>query len=331
MLEAPRRERAVTFDLIIPMYNEEAVVDALFGRLEKVFAPAVLEQHGISRLRYVLVDDGSTDRTAELVARRIADGVPAILCRLSRNFGHQAAVVAGLDHSDADVTGIIDADLQDPPEELLAMAAAWRRGSDVVFAVRANRKEAWPKRLAYFVFYRGLHYLSEGRIPKDSGDFCLMDRRVVEALRRLPERLRFVRGLRAWVGFRQSAHVYDRQERALGRPKYTLAKLYQLATDGIASSSIRPLRMAQMLSIVFFFVAAGASFASIVQVLRSSPSTPDTTLLYMLMALTSVMAFSVLLCLYILSAYIGRMYLEVKGRPSYVLMEVLEPPGPKAP
>lgn len=325
------RERAVTLDVIIPMYNEEEVVEVLFGRLERVFTPAALERHGIAGVRYVLVDDGSTDRTAALVADRIARGVPAMLCRLSRNFGHQAAVVAGLDHADADVVGIIDADLQDPPEELLKMLTGWRDGSDVVFAVRASRKEAWPKRLGYFAFYRGLHFLSEGRIPKDSGDFCVMDRRVVEALRCLPERLRFVRGLRAWVGFRQSAHVYDRPERAVGRPKYTLAKLYQLATDGIAASSIRPLKIAQLLSIVFFFVAAAASVVSVLQLLRATPASPQVNLLYLLMALTSVMAFSVLLCLYVISAYVGRMYLEVKGRPSYVLMEILRPHAPNTP
>lgn len=322
------RERAVTLDLVVPMYNEEEAVDVLFARLQRIFAPALLEQHGIARLRYVIVDDGSTDRTAERVARWMGDGLPAILCRFSRNFGHQAAVVAGLDQVDADVVGIIDADLQDPPEELFKMLTAWRRGDDVVFAVRANRKESWPKRVCYFAFYRSLYFLSEGRIPKDSGDFCLMDRRVVEALRQLPERLRFVRGLRAWVGFRQGAHVYDRQERAVGRPKYTLGKLYQLATDGIASSSIRPLQIAQLLSIVFFFVAAAASLASIVQLLRASPASPHLTLLYLLMALTSVMAFSVLICLYVLSAYVGRMYLEVKGRPPYVLMEILRPQPP---
>lgn len=154
----------MSLDIVVPMYNEQAVVTALFERLDRVFAPDTLRQHRIARVRYVLVDDGSADRTAEIVAARIAAGFPARLCRLSRNFGHQAAVIAGLDHADADVVATIDADLQDPPKELLSMLARWLEGHEVVFGVRANRKEGWLKRACYSLFYWLLHFLSEGRM-----------------------------------------------------------------------------------------------------------------------------------------------------------------------
>jgi dolichol-phosphate mannosyltransferase len=205
------------------------------------------------------------------------------------------------------------------------MLRRWREGYDVVYGERRSRPEPVHKRLGYWAFYELLHWLSEGLIPGQSGDFCIMDRRVVESLRALPERLRFVRGLRAWVGFRQIAHPYDRDPRAAGRPKYSLKALYMLATDGIASSSIRPLRVTQGLATLFFLLTIVTGLRAGGRLLFGDSSDPTTLRLDALLALVSLIGFSVLVCLYVLSAYIARTYLEVKGRPTYLLREVVAP------
>ncbi len=321
-----KRDRAVSLDIVLPVFNEEESVGSLFERLREVFSPTALEQSGIRSVRFVFVDDGSRDRTPDLIAQEIAKGSPAILYRLTRNFGHQAALSAGLDHVDAEVVAILDADLQDPPEELLAMLARWREGYDVVYGQRAQRKENWLKRLGYFAFYRVLAYLSEGRVPKDSGDFSLFDRRVLLALRQLPERLRFVRGLRAWVGFRQLAHVYERSARRSGRSKYSWRDLYMLATDGIASMSIRPLQVAQFFAILFFCLTAGIGVYAAIGLFTGGPAGSIDSRLNLLLTLTSLIGFCTTFLLYILSAYVARTYLEVKNRPPYLVMEVIEPP-----
>lgn len=294
-----------SLDIVIPIYNEEAVLDLLWDRIDKVFTLPAREGLGLGRVRYIFVDDGSRDRSAALIAERIRSGASAVLYRLSRNFGHQAAVAAGLDHADADAVAVMDADLQDPPEELPPMLVKWRSGSHVVFGVRTNRKEHLLKRWAYAGFYRVLHYLSEGLIPRDSGDFCVMDRAVVAALRRLPEKQRFVRGLRAWVGFRHTSHLYERGARAGGSSKYSLAALYRLATDGLASSSVRPLRIAQLLAIIFIVVSGLVSVFAVVNIARDGSGDPGRILACLHLALTGAIGFAVLFCLYILSAYVA--------------------------
>jgi len=322
------RKFPITLEIIIPMYNEEIVVVPLFTALEAVFSSEKLERHGISRVRYLIVDDGSGDRTAELVIEKIKEGLPASLYRLSRNFGHQSALAAGLNYSDADVVGVMDADLQDPPEVLLEMLVKWREGYDVVYGVRTKRKDIWTKRICYALFYWLLQFVSEGLIPRDSGDFCVMDRRVVKALTRLPERLRFIRGLRAWVGFRQVGHTFERQKRIGGKPSYTFKKLYELATQGLVASSIRPLRLTQLATLIFFVFSVSSFVLLTVRFKGFFHESEEIVALYALIALSSVMGFMILLCLYILSAYVGRMYLEAKGRPSYLLMEVVGPGEP---
>jgi len=325
---APPRPQQVSLDIVIPVFNEDETLELLFQRLESVFSLAARSACGLSRVRYLFVDDGSRDRSAQIIADRIRAGAPALLLRLSRNFGHQAAIVAGLDHADADLIAVIDADLQDPPEELVPMIAKWRAGFDIVYGVRQHRKENPVKKACYYLFYVILYHLSEGLIPRDSGDFCLLDRRVVEALAKLPERLRFVRGLRAWVGFPSVAHGYERFERAGGMPKYSFRLLYALATDGLTSSSIRPLKVAQVLAIIFFIISGAEAALTISQLLTAAERRPDLILPYFQLLLTSATGFAVLFCLYIMSAYIGRTYLEVKGRPPYVLMETVEPAEP---
>ncbi len=316
------RTGPASLDVIIPLFNEEEMIDLLTAELSRTFSPEALAKHGLSRVRYIMIDDGSSDNTATAVSAKIAAGFPAVLCRLSRNFGHQNAVCAGLDYSDADLTGVIDADLQDPPELLLQMADKWREGFHVIYAERRKRQESVVKRIGYWSFYRIVAFLSSVHMPLDSGDFCLMDRQVVKALRRLPENLRFVRGLRAWVGFKQTGLPFDRPARKAGVTKYSFGKLYKLATDGIASFSIRPLKVAQVLSFSYFILSAGlVGFLLVGLLLGHQFSIPPLTLITYLLIVSGNGALC--LCVYILGAYVGRTYLEVKQRPVYIVQEIV--------
>lgn len=316
-----RRERRVTLDLVIPIWNEEDTLPALLARLREVFSAPARERHRLGGVRFVFVDDGSRDRSAEMLAKEIAAGLPAILCRLSRNFGHQSAVSAGLDLAEADLVAVIDADLQDPPELVPEMVARWREGSDVVYAQRRKRKDNPLKVAGAWVFYRLVALLADLDIPLDSGDFCLMDSRVTRAMKALPEKLRFPRGLRAWVGFRQNGLEYDRPPRAAGRSKYGWRRLYRLATDGVVSSSVRPLQLAQVFSVSYLLL----TLLGLTALLRpASAGIPPLVLAgYLLIVIGN---FVQVLCIYILGAYVGRTYLEVKGRPTYVVRELIPAP-----
>ena len=323
----------VTLDIVVPVFNEEQVLGKLLERLWRVFSPDACRQHRIGAWRVIFVDDGSRDRSVEIVMDRLKgpDGEHLALCRLSRNFGHQSAISAGLSRATADVVAVMDADLQDPPEVVLGMLEQWRAGFDVVYGVRRNRREGPVKRFCYWAFYRLVHYLSEGHIPVDSGDFALMDRRVVETMNALPEHLRFVRGLRAWIGFPQIGLPYDRPARHAGRPKYSWQALYKLATDGIASSSIRPLRIIQLLALLLLLLSVVASL----QVLGLSVASPASASRFppatVSLLVISVVGFFQVFCLYVLSGYIGRMYLEVKGRPAFIIMEHIDGGRPQGP
>lgn len=313
----------VSLDIVIPVYNEEEVLDLLFKKLETVFSPSNLEKHLIKSVNYLMIDDGSKDRSAEIICQYIEQGDPAVLYRLSRNYGHQNAVSAGLEYSTADVVAIIDADMQDPPEVILQMLARWREDYDVIYGVRRNRKENFLKVGSYRLFYRLISFLSEIDLPLDSGDFSLLDRKVVQAMRDLPEKLRFPRVLRAWVGFRQTGLSYERSARAAGTSKYSFSKLYRLATDGIASASIRPLKISQLFSVVYliFIAALAVVFLDKFWSYQGGSELALWALFgYMLIALGS---FVQTFCVYILGAYVGRMYLEVKKRPCYFVMEVI--------
>lgn len=317
------QDSAVSLDILIPLYNEEDMIGALFDRLETVFSAAACENHGIRGVRYVVVDDGSTDKTALMVKDRIEEGAPAALLRLSRNFGHQNALTAGLARADADLVAVIDGDLQDPPELILEMVKKWREGYDVVYGQRRRRKGNPLKRLSYWLFYRLVAILAEVKVPLDSGDFCLMDGRVVRAISNLPENQRFIRGLRAWIGFRQTGILYDRAERKAGKPKYTFKKLYKLATDGIAATSIRPLRIAQFCSVVFLSISGALCVIFFIELISKTDG-PMSSEILLLAILVSSGNFVLLLCIYILGAYVGRGYLEAKKRPSYIILEIFE-------
>jgi len=221
---------------------------------------------------------------------------------------------------------VMDADLQDPPGCILEMLEKWRSGFEVVYAQRRNRKEGLAKRVLYSAFYRLYRALSPISVPIDSGDFCLMSRKVVEQLNRLPESLRFPRGLRSWVGFPQAAIRYDRPARAAGESRYGWRDLYQLATDGIAALSLRPLKLAQFLALLYLLLSVGAVTGLLLNVFADVDLRSQ--LLIILLILLSSNAL-ILLCLYILGAYLGRAYVEIKGRPGYIVAEtlVVAPPG----
>ncbi len=307
--------------IIVPVYNEAENLPELYRRLTAA-SPSWKEAYEI-----ILVDDGSND-SSPLMMRQLADSDPHLkIVRFSRNFGHQAAISAGIREAKGDAVVIMDGDLQDPPEELHRFLEKWREGYEVVYAIRTNRKEGLPKRVAYKVFYRLLALISDIDIPLDSGDFCVMDRRVVRVLNDLiPENIRFVRGLRAFAGFRQTGVRYERSERYAGEVKYSFRKLLKLAMDGLFNFSVLPLRLATFLGFIislpsfflgiFFIVHRLFGF----KVLGYSPSdTPGlATLAVGMFFLGGVM----LIILGIIGEYIGRIYHEVKRRPFYIVDKV---------
>ena len=304
-----------SISIVIPVFNEEDILPFLFERLEKVCK-------NISIITEIIwIDDGSLDNSANLIKELIGISKNHKMVRFSRNFGHQAAVTAGLVEAKGDAVVVIDADLQDPPELIEQMIKMWKKGADVVYGVRRTRDGSVLLRLAYFIFYRLLNFFSEIEIPLDSGDFALMDRKVINSINALPETLRFVRGIRAWVGFKQEALGHDRPARYSGKSKYSFRALYRLAVEGIASFSLLPLKISQLGA--FCLGTLGIVFVIIVVILKiSSPSSiPD----WMFLTIVTLFIGSFqLLCIYLLGAYIGRTFIEVKRRPPYIIMERIE-------
>lgn len=307
--------RSPRISIAVPLYNEEGGVPELLTRIG-----AVLDQVNGGPHEIVLVDDGSTDNTLALLETAAARDDRLVVISLSRNFGHQAALTAALDHVTGDVTILMDGDLQDPPELISEFLARHAEGYDVVYAQRMHRKEPWWLRLSYFVFYRVLRRLSNVSVPLDAGDFGLMSRRVVEQLRQAPERQRFLRGLRSWAGFRQIGIPVERLERSAGKSKYSLRRLLGLAFDGIFAFSIVPIRAAALagvvaiaLSTVFALYALYARLA-----LHKSPQ-GFTALILVITFLSGVNLFF----LGVVGEYVGRVYEEVKRRPLYVIGRVI--------
>lgn len=302
------------YSIVIPVFNERETIPTLYDRVKKVIdtldAPAEV----------VMVDDGGSDGSFELLKDIHRKDPRFKVLSFSRNFGHQIAISAGIEHAHGDAVMIIDGDLQDPPEVLPAFIAKWKEGNDVVYAVRTKRKENIFKRAAYALFYRLLNRLSYLDVPLDSGDFCLMDKRVVEALRRLPERKRFVRGLRTWVGFRQVGLAYERERRYAGEPKYTFGKLLGLAYDGIFSISTTPLRIAVYIG----FSLAGLAFLGgllvIYDKLASGISIAGWSSTIVIITFLGGVTLGTL---GMIGEYVSRIYDEVKSRPLYVVREKL--------
>jgi glycosyltransferase involved in cell wall biosynthesis len=320
VLQRKSREmrRPPRVSLAIPIYNEEAVVVELLRR-----TTAALDNTPGGPHEIVLVDDGSSDRTAELLEKAAAADSRLVVVALSRNFGHQTALVAALDHVSGDVAILMDGDLQDPPEAIPALLESHLQGFDVVYVRRTNRKESWWLRVCYHLFYRLATSLSSIQLPLDAGDFGLMSRRVVEEIRKMPEHHRYLRGLRAWVGFRQTGIAIERSARHAGRTKYSPLKLLKLASDGIFAFSIVPLRAAAVTGVVAIGLSALYSFYALYAKFWLNTPQGFTALILAITFLSGVNLFF----LGIIGEYVGRVYEETKARPHYVVRKVVDRRG----
>lgn len=322
LLAAPTRSRAgKRLSIVAPCFNEQEVLDLFFDRIE-----AELGRLGVD-YEIVCVNDGSRDHTlAVLLARHQRDPRVKII-NLARNFGKETALSAGLDAASGDMVVPIDVDLQDPPELIDQFIAAWENGADVAYGVRVDRKADTPlKRFTAQGFYRAFNRLSDVDLPYNAGDFRLMDRRVVEVLRQLPERNRFMKGLFAWVGFRQEAIPYARPERAAGTSSWRYWKLWNFALDGITSFSTAPIRIWSYVGLVAGVLAVGVAGLLVLRTLMFGRDVPG----YPSLMVVILMSFGLqMLAIGSLGEYVARIYQEVKGRPLYVVMDRygFEPPN----
>ncbi|HTA37583.1 MAG TPA: glycosyltransferase family 2 protein [Candidatus Acidoferrales bacterium] len=305
--------------VVVPLFNEEGNVAPLLERI----AAIVERLPGSPSYEIVLVNDGSTDATLDAIRAEMKRRPNIVLVSLSRNFGHQLAATAGIEIATGDAVVLMDGDLQDPPELIESFLERWREGYDVVYAVRRTRKGESPFKLfTASLFYRTIKRLTKVSIPVDTGDFRLMSRRVVEALRRSPERHRFLRGMVSWVGFKQTGVEYDRDERLSGTTKYPLPKMVRFAIDGITSFSDIPLRFASY----FGFIVSAIAFVYALVVLGYklfslnppgyTPGWASTICAVLFLGGVQLMSLG------ILGEYIGRVYDEVKGRPLYLVADI---------
>ncbi len=304
--------KGVTVSVVIPIYNEEETLDRLVERL----VPA-LESIG-EPWEVLFVNDGSSD-ASEVMLRVYNEREPRLkILNFSRNFGHQVAVTCGLDYAVGDAVIVMDGDLQDPPEVLPALVERWREGFEVVYAVRQERKENVFLRAGYRGFYWLLNRVSYLDIPLDSGDFSLMDRRVVDVLGQMPERNRFVRGLRTWSGFRQVGYEYAREARFAGHSKYGLGKLLRLAFDGLVSYSYVPLRLVSNVGILVSMTALGyMGYLVVMRFLGNQTIQGWVSTVVIMLFLGGIQ----LLSLGVIGEYVGRIFEEVKQRPRYIVRD----------
>jgi polyisoprenyl-phosphate glycosyltransferase len=306
--ETVDRSRAIppTLSVVVPLYNEQESLPELIRRVWHVLDSLTVESE------LVLINDGSHDRTATMLDGLAAADSRIIVVHFSRNFGHQAAVSAGLAQSRGEAVVVLDGDLQDPPELIPDMLLHWRNGAEVVYAVRERRQARLLKRLAYSAFYRLLRRTCEIDIPLDSGDFGLMDRAVVDAMLALPERSRFVRGLRAFVGFRQIGIRYHRPDREAGTTKYPLRKLIRLAVDGLFDFSSFPIQMVGWSAAILMVAAV---FAGVSAGMQSSATLG-------IVAVILAVGSSGLAGLTVIGEYVRKIFVEVKGRPTYIVSRI---------
>lgn len=295
----------------IPMHNEEQVLPELLDRLR-----AVLDALPGGPHEMILVDDGSRDATLDLLQAAALADRRIVVVSLSRNFGHQAALTAALDQASGDAVVVMDGDLQDAPEDIPHLVARFAEGFDVVYAQRVHRKERLLLRLAYFVFYRLIASMSKLKLPVDAGDFGVMSRRVVAEIRRVPEHNRYLRGLRTWVGFRQTGLQLERRERFAGRSKYSVRALIRLAFDGIFAFSIAPLRAAAVLGTIAVLLATLFALYAVYARLVLHQSPQGFTAVIVVVTFLSGMN---LFFLGVIGEYVGRVYEEAKARPLYVV------------
>jgi glycosyltransferase involved in cell wall biosynthesis len=310
------QDAACTLSIVVPLFNEEAVLPALHRRL----LAAVSDIAG--GVEIVYVDDGSTDRSAQLLRQLHVSCTAVSVVRFSRNFGKEQAMTAGLQFARGDAVVVMDADLQHPPEMIPAMVAAWHAGADVVNMRRRSRGlEPMARRLAARLFYRAINRLSDTPIPEDVGDFRLLSRRVVDALNQMPERNRFMKGLFAWVGFRQETIDFDVAERAGGQSKWRPRQLWRFAVEGITAFSVAPLKVATQLGLLSALAAFVAGMYFFVRTLFFGDPVPGfPTLIVVVLMLGGLQ----LLAIGVVGEYLGRLWLESKRRPLY-LVESYEP------
>jgi len=305
--------------LAIPVFNEEAVLPELLDRVGRVLDALPGGPHNV-----VFVNDGSSDRSQAILEAAAGNDARLVVVQLSRNFGHQAALSAALDHVTGDVVLTMDADLQDTPEVLPALLARFDEGFDVVIVRRVARKESWWLRASYHTAYRLIAKMSDVPLPVDAGDFSLMSRRVVEVLKALPERERYLRGLRSWVGFRQTSIDIPRAARAAGESKYSTAKLMSLALDGAISFSIVPLRVSAAIGFTAFLGAFLFSIYAIYDKLANGRPPQGFTSLFVA---GTFLAGIVLIAIWLIGEYVGRIYEEVKRRPIYIVDSITDTRG----
>jgi glycosyltransferase involved in cell wall biosynthesis len=321
--DSPPHRRGAATDLdrsllsvIVPIFNEQDTLPELERRL-----PAALSGLGFDALEFLLVSDGSVDGSEAIIREMVARDRRFRGIFLTRNFGHQAAISTGLSHARGSVIAIIDGDLQDPPEAIAALVQALAGGADVAYGIRSKRKENFIKQSAYFTFYRLLRSISAIDIPLDTGDFCCLRRRVVDAMLKLPERNRFVRGLRAWVGYTQVGVEYERAARFAGAPKYTLRKLLALAYDGLFSFTSLPIRFIQMTGFLLSLVAIMVAVSYFVWFLIAPDRFPRgfASLIISIWFFAGIQLF----CLGVVGEYVLRTCEEGRGRPVALVREVV--------
>ena len=299
------------YSVIVPLYNEELVINQSYKRLKEVM-DSTNESYEI-----VFVNDGSKDRTREIAEEICSRDENIKLINFSRNFGHQAAITAGMDLALGDAIIVIDADLQDPPEVMLKMIEKWKEGYEVVYGKRLKREgETFFKKFTARVYYRLLRSMTTVDVPVDAGDFRLIDRKVCNTLIALPERNRYVRGLVSWVGYKQTYVEFIRQERFAGETKYPLKKMFKLACDGITALSYKPLIIAGNFGVLALLVGMILMFVDIMKAILNKSSVLNFT---MIIGINMMMFGVVLGCIGIMGQYIGRIFDESKGRPIYII------------
>ncbi|MCP1451480.1 glycosyltransferase family 2 protein [Priestia megaterium] len=303
----------VKYSIVIPVYNEQEVIHETYRRLTEVMR-STKEAYEL-----LFVNDGSRDRTAEIIKEYSEQDPAVVLLDFARNFGHQIAITAGMDYARGEAVVVIDADLQDPPELILEMIEKWKQGFDVVYAKRTKRKgETYFKKQTAAMFYRFLRAMTDIDIPLDTGDFRLLDRKVCNQMNSIQEKNRFVRGLVSWVGFKQTAVEYERDERLAGESKYPLKKMLKLSMDGITSFSYKPLKLASYAGVTL----SGIGFIYLLVVLYLKLFT-DSTITGWSSLIVIQLFFSgiILIILGMIGEYIGRIYDETKNRPLYIVRE----------
>lgn len=303
----------VKYSIVIPVYNEQEVIHETYRRLTEVMR-STKEAYEL-----LFVNDGSRDRTAEIIKEYSEQDPAVVLLDFARNFGHQIAITAGMDYARGEAVVVIDADLQDPPELILEMIEKWKQGFDVVYAKRTKRKgETYFKKQTAAMFYRFLRAMTDIDIPLDTGDFRLLDRKVCNQMNSIQEKNRFVRGLVSWVGFKQIAVEYERDERLAGESKYPLKKMLKLSMDGITSFSYKPLKLASYAGVTL----SGIGFIYLLVVLYLKLFT-DSTITGWSSLIVIQLFFSgiILIILGMIGEYIGRIYDETKNRPLYIVRE----------